>query len=626
MKFQFPAAWQAALALMLRKVFQDMGFEFTANDLCEQLGVGRTTAYNARAEIIDRLKSIPHAGNQIAELKKELDDKNARLKDQEFLGEVYKYRLDNPKCIYELKRQHYTEEFKRFILDLKKEYGFTNEKVSKLLDIPVDTLKKYLKAVETIIPVSTAKELPPEVVELVNIYLHSIKGGKKRSVKDFCKKNPDVLKQLNMTVRQVTEWLSKLGFVRKGRFIKNNGLDRIIRFRPNSVWGTDGKQVNIIINRISFKWVWQCLIDYKTTVIVGGLIAKSETTDNLLKAISESKEKTGHSPLAIVLDNRLSENLPAIRTYLDELNIKIIKTYPRNAKSNGIIENNFNIFERWVGGSIVINAKDDAELSQAIACTLIEVFTQMRNNNPRKCISMKTPAEAMNEAIENPPSAEEIQTIKGKLQEQSDRFKRDEAMPIIGKQKTTAIDIAVNETRPPDEETFRKMLKPSIYHHNLILSAIAIYKQRCQENPEKNYDHTYFGGILRNLADQQSVEHLDTHLEDIYIRHWESQTINDEEAVYTELRINPWSTFLKLAQDYAEMVVPAYCSMILLQMKECFLMASKGSAAIATALRKELSNMTKSMRKHKKKKRVSLLCKIFEWENLVKTYETGFYQ
>src|SRR5271165_2725827 len=100
--------------------------------------------------------------------------------------------------------------------------------------------------------------------------------------------------------------------------------------------------------------------------------------------------------MAIVLDNRLSENLPAIQAYLDKFGIQIVKTFPGNSKSNGIIENNFKVFESWVhgkGGKIVINAKNEDELSLAISELLVEVFTQLRNLAPRRSLGGKSARE-----------------------------------------------------------------------------------------------------------------------------------------------------------------------------------------------------------------------------------------
>jgi hypothetical protein len=42
------------------------------------------------------------------------------------------------------------------------------------------------------------------------------------------------------------------------------------------VWGTDGKLRKIVINGEIFRFVWQCLIDYKSTVLVGGRVSESD--------------------------------------------------------------------------------------------------------------------------------------------------------------------------------------------------------------------------------------------------------------------------------------------------------------------------------------------------------------
>ncbi len=86
--------------------------------------------------------------------------------------------------------------------------------------------------------------------------------------------------------------------------------------------------------------VCQCLADGKTSAIVGGVIAEEENTQNLVESLKDAEQKTGITPMGIVLDNRLSENLPAIKDYLDERGIEIVKIFPGNSKSNGTVEEN----------------------------------------------------------------------------------------------------------------------------------------------------------------------------------------------------------------------------------------------------------------------------------------------
>ncbi len=276
--------------------------------------------------------------------------------------------------------------------------------------------------------------------------------------------------------------------------------------------------MKVILNGEIFCFKWQCLIDYKSTVIVGGLVREAETTENLLTAIRQAKKATGVTPMAIVIDGRLRENLPAIRAYLDEMGIEIIRTFPGNPKSNGIVEGNFNIFEKWVGGQVVINGQTAEALSLSIAKCLTEVFTQLRNNQPRKGLGQKTATEV--HASAQTLSPDEENTIRSKIQALANRFRNEQVVPVVSEGKLQAITQAIEVCSPTDQATFRKRLSPSMFTTDLILDAIAIFKKQQAKHPEKTFDHTYFGGILRNLVDQRSVELLYTQLEEVYNNHW----------------------------------------------------------------------------------------------------------
>lgn len=479
-------------------------------------------------------------------------------------------------------------------------------------------MKKFPRSVLDATAAATASpvedELPPRVIELVNEYLRSGRGTK--SVKAFCERHPELLAGLGMNYRQCLHWLGRLGFVSpRGIFLKNKGLDKILRFKPNQVWGSDGKRLIITLNGEIFVWLWQCLVDGKTTVIVGGLISGEETTENLLTAIQESKQRTGVTPMAIVLDNRLSENMPAIRAFLDELGIEIIKIFPGNSKSNGTTEGNFNIFDRWVG-QINIQGTTPEQLSRSIANAFVEVFTQMRNHKPRKGLSFKSAQEAADESA--PATPEEEALVRAKLKELADRHKNEQAQPIVSEQKKAAIQQAIAETKPPQPEAFEQAFKNARYTTDVILGGLAIFATCRREHPEKNYGHSYYGGIVRNLVDQQSVEFLNTSLEATYTHHWDTMGRITESELAQSLKSNPESTCTRLAADYASMPVPTYAVSILLDLKKSFLLASKGSAVIATRLRKAITETVLQLKRATPQRREALLCKAFEWENFVR--------
>lgn len=617
---RMPASWQAAIALLAQPVLKKIGVEYDMNRVYRECGVGRTSAFEA-ARLFSRAIETPNGKLKEARDKNRELDQTLRL--TKFHNDVLRFLPEHPGAwIRGEERHQFSDEFKIFLLAKKKEYDLEWGEIGQRLDIPEETLKKFKHQVETKGSGDdddnggpTLRDLPEVFVETLRAFFQGRES--KATVKDFAEKHPEILKSLEMGYKEFANLLLRLGFVSpKGIFLNNTGLDKIVRFKPQVIWGTDGKQMKVIINGEIFHFVWQCLIDYKSTVLVGGLVREAETTVNLLNAIKAAKENYGlvTRPMAIVIDGRLSENLPAIRAYLDEMGIEIIRTFPGNPKSNGITEGNFNIFEKWVGGQVTINGETAEEVALSIAKMLTEVFTQLRNNQPRKGLGQKTANEALAQAAKL--TAEEEQTIRAKISALANRFKNEQAVPIVSARKQEAINQAIDLLCPPDIDTFRKRLAAGMFTMDLILDALAIFKKQREKYPEKTFDHTYFGGILRNLVDQRSVEMLHTELEKVYSEHWARMT-----AAMNEGRVQAETTDAmceRLSQEYLKSVIPAHGWLTLSHLQSAFLLAAGGSVAMAEQLRQRLTALVNKSRLECADKRKRLLRKIYVCESFVK--------
>lgn len=617
---KMPASWQAAVVLLARPTLKKIGIEFDMNRIYSDLGVGQTSTFES-ARLLTKRISIPTNDLLDAEHKK-ISSLDRELRRSQFHIDVLRYHAKNPRSWTQIaldnERHQFTEDFKIFLVSKKSEYCLEWGEISQLLGIPEETLKKFKQQVEKKDSGDGPggdNNLPDSVIDQLRSFFQSRKG--KASAKGFVEKHPEVLKDLKMTYAQFASLLLRLGFTSpKGIFLSNSGLDKIQRYTPHAVWGTDGKQMTIIINGEIFRYVWQCLIDYKSTVIVGGLVGESETTENLLEAIKRSKARTGIAPMAIVIDGRLSENLPAIRSYLDEMGIEIIRTYPGNAKSNGIVEGNFSIFEKWVGGKVVINGDTPAELSLSIANVLTDVFTQLRNNQPRRALSQKTANETLAEAPSL--SAEMKSIIQAKIRALANRFQNEQAVPLVCEAKAQAITQAIAAVAPPDPETFRKRLSSSMYTYDLILDAIAIFAKQRAKHPEKKFDHTYFGGILRNLVDQRSVEMLYTQLDQVYNEHW--QRMANALALHSQCSQNATERCQVLIQEFLDTKIPAHGWITLVHLQTIFMIAARGCQATAASLREQLCERVQKVKTACAEKRQRLLRKLFECESLIKQF------
>ena len=156
---------------------------------------------------------------------------------------------------------------------------------------------------------------------------------------------------------------------------------------------------------------------------------------------------------------------------------------------------------------------------------------------------------------------------------------------------------------------------PSIYTAELIICALAIFKKQQEKHPEKIFDHTYFGGILRRLVDQRSVELLYSHLEQIYSDHWERmQTALEEKNLKSE---TTQAACARLGQEYLATRIPAQGMLVLVQLQSMFLLASYGCRERATNLRASLGQMVMKWKFDCAEKRTRLIRKLFECEAFV---------
>ncbi len=617
---KIPSAIQAACAYIARPTLTRMGIDYKMKDVCQELKVDHLCMLEQARQFERRLSTSPHQdAKKIAELQ-------GQLKESLFLKDIYHYKSEHPDCWVKCERHKLSEDFKILILSKKDEYGLDWSTVSRLLDIPEDTLKKFKRQNNEDRKDgpggSALRDLPEHIVEKLSEFFKGRSG--KATVKGFCDKNPEVLSELKIEYREFSKLLLYMGFTNpKGIFLNNTGLDCIKRFSPNMIWGTDGKNMTIVINGESFSWVWQCLIDYKTTVLVGGVVEAAETTENLFKAMVQAKERTGISPMAIVMDNRLSENLPSIREYLDSMGIEIIKIFPKNSKSNGIIENNFRVFEQWIlsrGGKIVINASSPKELSKALAQLLTEIFTQLRNVAPRKKLHGKSALETS--ATYREPSGEERDLIRAQIKALAHRFKNELASPVMTKAKELALQKAIELLKPPSEEVFRKRLNPSYFTADLILQALGIFQTQRQKHPEKSYDHTYFGGILRNLADQQNLESLQMHLEALYQPFWKKM---QDDVLKHSLNSN---TLLKKTENMIDEClnakIPAQGTLVMQSLKSLMAFISGRSLEVALNLRGHLALRVKKAKQVSVKHRERILRKLYEIETYIRSVQLEF--
>jgi len=388
------------------------------------------------------------------------------------------------------KRASYKPWFKSLIAEIKQKYSVRHKDLSELLNISEETLMGFRAS----LPAIQHAKMDDLSLSIATIWNEAPPQHKKTldAFWSYVGKNHQQLQVAYGGLRQI---LIDLGlYSPRGPKIKNHGGVKT-SLDWHAIWEGDGKQVNITINQHRHSFCWYSFVDQGLTLIVGSNIAKTETAENFLKALKDSKDKTGVYSIGILIDNRLSDiDMSPINRFFYEHNIKLIRTFPGNSKSNGTIENNFSIFEKFVG-DINIKGRNEEEIAASIAESMVEVFTQLRNHQPRQRLGGKTPAEAAQDAKRPEHQRSMVEKIALRLNKET--FSIEQKWDMIAGARVHF---------EPLSEAAEDKIKRQLKHYSMLtlIDSEAAYLAKIANADGNRYTSAYFMAILRNKQETKA--------------------------------------------------------------------------------------------------------------------------
>gem|GEM_PF-3384356 len=281
----------------------------------------------------------------------------------------------------------------------------------------------------------------------------------------------------------------------RGRKSKNSGTSVKSVFTPKALWEGDGKQLNITVNGVRHTFCWYAFCDQHTTLLVGSSVTGAESSDAFLAALKSARQQQDAFAIGVLIDNRLGESdLSTVRSFCIEHGIVLARIFPGNSKSNGNIENNFSIFERFVG-DVHVSGKTDKEIAESIANVIVEVFTQQRNHTPRKRLGSRSPADYP--TPDRPP-----EHVRSAVERLASRFNR-EIRDIEA--KWCLIKPARGHFEQMAEASQQKLMKQlGKYPSSDILFAQTQYLAQVMKYPDRTYRSEYFMAILRHKREEEA--------------------------------------------------------------------------------------------------------------------------
>ncbi len=382
-------------------------------------------------------------------------------------------------------RSSYMGWFKRLIID-SHERGYSYSKINELTGISIETLKGFKDAC----PIILEREALDEKTKVVMSVWQEASPWHRRTLDHFLihfgRKQPS----FRLSRDEMRQTLINLGFhTPRGPSIKNHGAQAKRPFAPHALWEGDGKTMKIRVNGEESKFTWYAFADQNTTLLVGSHIGRAESAETFLSSLRSSDHHTSNYPIGILIDNRLPDsNVSEVFSFCRRHGIVVVRTFPGNPKTNGIIEGNFSIFERFVGDINITGTTPD-QIAYSIAETVVEIFTQLRNHSPRPALGGYSP-EDFCKGHRRPEWA------RSAIERMARRFDRE---LLSGENKWQLIKSIHGYFGPLSWESEQKIKRElSKYPPLDIIAANARFLAQTAKYPENQYGAEYFLAILRH--------------------------------------------------------------------------------------------------------------------------------
>jgi hypothetical protein len=389
-------------------------------------------------------------------------------------------------------RASYAPWFKSLLAGCLTMPGVSSGLLSKITKVPADTILGFRDTDRVDL---TKKPLDVDEVSLMDLW-NSAPRRKINTLSAFWMYLGCKAPSYKICFNRMRQILIDLGLRSpRGPKIKDKGAQVKRRFEPHAVWEGDGKQIDITVNGERFTFCWYCFIDQKTTLVVGSSLGKHETAEAFLSALKDGKDKAGFYAVGVLIDNRL-EVCDEVRQFCHEHGIVLVRTWPGNAKSNGIIEGNFSIFENHVG-PVNITGQTPEQIAQSIGLAFVEVFTQQRNHRSRVRTGGKSAAEDAEGATRPEHRRDAIERMRR-------RFDKEEAYI---EEKWKLCSPLLPHWLPLSDESIEKIKRALVPYPALdIVAAVSAFLAQTVKNLLGRYSPEYFLAILRNKREKQAKQ------------------------------------------------------------------------------------------------------------------------
>lgn len=491
----------AGVLLCARRLGEQLELAFpSTSEILGATGATRTRAYEVASTIRQVLPTLVHPpGRPRAE---PISPPSSRL--AELRGEALRFVMSHPGCVrLERERMRYSDGWRRFVIALHETYADVPlRELADALCIPLGTIEDWLRAprVEAPEPAHVrgdgVDEESPRLPQIESV-LHAWRTWSG----DFTAFCEHVRRELRIDIGKTTiaSVLFAHGERRPSRRTGRSRDEHALRgafetFFPGAQWVADGKTLEVVIDGEVLHVNLELVVDAATGAAVGIDVRDEEDSAALIAAVDDAVATTSAPPIAVLVDNRPSNQTPEVDTALgDTMRIDATPDRPQNKAH---VEGAFGLFAQKVP-PLQLDTTDSRALARSIALLVATTFFRTLNHAPRRDRAGASRAELYRQEV----SPDEREAARVALQ---DRLRRQQ---LARETRAARIDPDVRALLD-DAFTRLSLLDPerrvrdviACYPRDAVVDAIAIFGAKQQHGSlPQGVDARYLLGIVRNL-------------------------------------------------------------------------------------------------------------------------------
>lgn len=485
----------------------------SSENIIEKTAASRSSAYEVRSRLLEMLPSLVRpVGRPPAAVVTPPPETYAICR------EVLCFVMAHPGCVHgSAERREYSDSFRHLLVGLHQRHaGLGIDLLAQASFVPVDTLRDWLRV----------KPLPapgPPTAALAGVaasagratsdtlHIEAVLAAWSTWEGDFSPFCQHVQHHLRVPFGRtaISSILETHGTRRPerrpGRSPDESALRKSFEtFFPGAQWVGDGTPVAVTFLGQRFTFNFELLVDAYSAAFTGVSIRDEEDAPALTKALDDGKLTTGAPPLAVLVDNRLSNWAPEVVKALDGESLLIPATLAR-PQNKGHVEGAFGLFFQ-VLPALVISAATPRDIAREILRLVVTVWGRTLNGRPRAARGGRSRIELYAEK----PTPEQLARARASLE---DRLRRQMAARLTEQARLNPVvrqllAAAFSRLALTDDEG---KLQDAIARYPLspVIDGIAIFEgKRAADSLPPGVDARYLLGIVRNVAQKRELEQI----------------------------------------------------------------------------------------------------------------------